>query len=80
MDEKWLWVGSLAKKGGNHSDTYQSYSKYYGAYFCKVLLAQQNENASDLTVAFKMIEDQFGQDLQIENMESGPYRKHGITL
>lgn len=36
-------------------------------------IAKQNQNASDLTTAFKMIEDMFGDDtvMEIENLESG---------
>jgi hypothetical protein len=46
----------------------------------KFVLARQNENASDLTVAFKMIEDQFGQDLQIENLESGAFHSFRVKI
>jgi len=40
----------------------------------EVEVAKQNANVSDLTVAFKMIENLFGgdeNDMQLENIESG---------
>lgn len=47
--------------------------------------AQQNETASDLTVAFRMIEDTFGgaageDDMEIENIENGAFSQSCLVL